>query len=282
MKHILLALTVLILFSCMGRNMPQKDTEFYDVSGKVNHLTIYHYNAVEKDGEIVKGEPNRLGDEDQTLTFNKHGYVTQAYFYREADSLDTKLLRDHDENFRCLGEVGYNANGEQVFEWVWLYNDKGNNTERIHIQEDGSLFVSWYLYYDENNELISRIIYNDPNSGDFDSLLWVLDDKNRQLEEWYYGYWGLEGYSKMEYIGETELISTIYSYDLHEELSNFFTLTYNDHDLLSEVKQFDTDSLEQLILNFEYEYDKRGNWIKKIRFHDGTPINYDIRKIIYY
>ena len=86
----------------------------------------------------------------------------------------------------------------------------------------------------------------------------------------------------MEYVGETELISTIYSYDLYEELSNFITLTYNDHDLLSEVKQFDADSLEQLILNFEYEYDKRGNWIKKIRFHDGTPINYDIRKIIYY
>jgi len=262
--------------------MPQKDIEFYDVSGKVNHLTIYHYNAMEKDGEIVKGEPNRLGDEDQTLTFNKRGYVTQAYFYREADSLDAKLLRDHDENFRCLGESGYNAKGERIFEWIWLYDDNGNNTERINIQKDSSLFTSWYLYYDENNELTSRIIYSAPNSGDFDSLRWVLDDNNRQTEEWYYGYWGLEGYNKMEYIGESELISTISRYDLHKELSDFFKLTYNDHDLLSEVKQFDADSLEQLKINFEYEYDKRENWIKKIRFHDGTPINYDIRRIIYY
>lgn len=282
MKYAILALTILILFSCTEQNLPKKDIEYYEINGKVNHLTIYHYNAIEKDGEIVKGDPNREGEDDQTLTFNKQGYIIQAYFYGEVDSLDSKLLRDHDKNFNCLGEIGYNAKGGLMFEWVWLYDDMGNNTERIEIQEDSSLFTSWYLYYDEGGELIARSIYRNSISGLFDSLRWVLDDKKRQIEEWNYGYYGLNGYNEVEYIGETNMIAKIYRYDYLKDLSDYYELSYNDHDLLSIAKQFDADSLEQQVLSFEYEYDERENWIKKIQFQNGNPVNYDERRIVYY
>jgi len=282
MKHTLLVLSALILFSCSGQNSPKKDLEFYEVNGKVNHLTIRHYKAIEKDGEIIKGMANRDGEDDQTLTFNKRGYVVQVYFYGETDSLDSKLIRNHDKNFHCLGETGYNASGEQVFEWIWIYDDRGNNTERVQVQEDSSLFISWYLYYDENGELISRTIFRSPNSELFDSLRWILDDKNRQIEEWNYGYYGLYGFNKVEYIGATNKIAKIYRYDYLKDLLDYYELSYNNHDLISIAKQFAADSTEQQIFSFEYEYDEQGNWIKKIQFKNGNPVNYDERRIIYY
>ena len=244
MKYTILILSVLILFSCTGQDFPKKDLEFYEVDGKVNHLTIHHYKALEKDGKIVKGEPYLEGEEDQTLTFNKQGYVIEAYFYGEADSLDSKLIRDHDKDFKCLGEVGFNAKNETIFEWIWLYDDKGNNFERIQVQEDSSLFTSWYLYYDESGELIARTVFRSPNSGLFDSLRWVLDNKKRQIEEWNYGYYGLYGYNKVEYIGETSKISKIFRYDYLKDLTDYYELSYNDHDLISVAKQFDADSFE--------------------------------------
>ncbi|GEM_PF-1205936 len=282
MKYTILVLSVLILFSCSGQHFPKKDLEFYEIDGKVNHLTIRHYKAIEKDGEILKGDANRDGEDDQTLTFNKQGYVIQAYFYGEADSLDSKLIRDHDKNFHCLGEKGYNADGERLFEWIWLYDDKGNNIERAKVQQDSSLFTSWFLYYDNNGELIARTVYRNPESGLFDSLRWILDDKNRQIEEWNYGYYGLYGFNKVEYIGESNKISKIYRYDYLKELSDFYEINYNDHDLISTVVQFGSDSTEQQILSFEYDYDKQGNWIQKIHFKNGEPVNIDERRIIYY
>ena len=282
MKYAMLVLSVFILFSCSGQNSPKKDLEFYEIHGKVNHLTIRHYKAIEKDGKIIKGEPYQKGEDDQTLTFNKQGYVIQAYFYGDADSLDSKLIRDHDKKFHCLGESGYNADGKKLFEWIWLYDDKGNNTERVQVQEDSSLFTSWYLYYDENGQLVARTIFRNPESALFDSLRWILDDKNRQIEEWNYGYYGLYGLNKIEYIGETNKIAKIYRYDYLEELSDYFEISYNDHDLISTVAQFDADSTEQQFLSFDYQYDEKGNWIKKIQFKDNVPVSIDERRIIYY
>jgi len=282
MKYAILLLPVLVLFSCTGQNFPKKDLNYYEVEGKVNHLSIYHYLALEKDGEIVKGEPYLEGEGDQTLTFNKQGYAIEVYFYGEADSLDSKLIRDHDKDFKCLGEAGFNAKNEPIFEWIWLYDDKGNNTERIQVQEDSSLFTSWYLYYDESGELIARTVFRSPNSNLFDSLRWTLDDKKRQVEEWNYGYYGLYGYNKVEYIGETDKIAKIYRYDYLEDLTDYFELSYNDHDLLADAKQFNADSLEQQVLNFEYTYDEKGNWITKIQFKEGNPVYLDERRIIYY
>ena len=282
MKHILLVLPVLILFSCLGQNFPKNDLELYEVKGKVNHLTIRHYKAIEKDGKIVKGAVNRDGENDQTLTFNKRGYITQAYFYGKADSLDSKLIRDHDKNYHCLGETGYNAKGDKFVEWIWIYDNRGNNTERIQVQEDSSLFTSWYLYYDENSELIARTIFQSPNSGLFDSLRWILDDKNRQIEEWNYGYYGLYGFNKVEYLDATNMIGKIFRYDYFKDLSDYYELSYNDHDLISVARQFSADSTLQQTLSFEYEYDDRGNWVNKIQFINEEPVNYDERRIIYY
>lgn len=281
MRLITFILTAVLLLSCSTKNMPDKDLEFYELNGRVNHLTIRHYLAVEKDGKIVKGEPDREGEVDQTITFNKDGYVSQAYFYGESDTLDTRLIRNY-ENGLCVGEVRYDDEDNILSEWVWLYDDRDNNVERVRILDDGTAFLAWKLYYDDNDELIARMSKRGPDSGLFDSLSWKLDKYDRQIEESSYGYYGYYGTNKVEYLDKTELPLKVYVYNGYDELSNILEMEYNDKGHLLSAKNFGPDTLLSASVTFEYEYDKKGNWIKRTQYYNGEPLKYEERRIIYY
>ncbi len=282
MKYSIMLLSVLFLFSCGNQNKSEKELSLYELKGKVNHLTIYHYYPVEKDGKVEKGLRDTEGEMDQTITFNKHGYVIQAYFYGEADSLDTKVVRELDKNDHCIKEFRYDANKEMFSEWVWEYDDRGNNIKRSRYLNDGSLFTASFLYYDENNQIISRKDFRNSDNALFDSLVMIYDEKGRQIKEEKYGYYGHYSTTTLEYSGNEEMPESIYLYDNMDELNNIIQMKYNNYDLLEEARQFNADTLLVATVTLEYEYDSRGNWIKKIQFYDGDAISYQERRIIYY
>lgn len=282
MKYFVMLLSILLLFSCSSQNTPEKELSLYELKGKVNHLTIYHYYPVEKDGEIEKGARDTEGEMDQTITFNKRGYITQAYFYGEFDSLDSKFVRELDENDHCVKEYRYDANKEILSEWIWEYDERGNNIKRSRYLGDGSLFTASILYYDDKDQIISRKDFRNPDNALFDSLVMVYDEKGRQIKEEKHGYYGHYSTTTLEYAEKEELPGSIYLYDDMGELNNIIQMEYNNYDLLEEARQLNADSVLVATVRLEYEYDSKGNWIKKVQFYNGDPISYQERRIIYY
>ncbi|MBN2780631.1 MAG: hypothetical protein JXR21_01560 [Candidatus Marinimicrobia bacterium] len=278
----------LMLLSCSSVDK-KTDLESYELKGKVNHVTIRHYDAVEKDGEVVKGDRDleKSNEGDQTVSFDKKGYITGAYFYGETDSSDSKTLRYYNVPGKCAREINYNGNGEVVSDWVWSYDRKGNQTGRSRYKADSSLVQLWFLHYDEDNKLISRAIYWEPGSL-YDSLYWIYNDAGKQIEERSFGYYGLRYISRIEYEGEH--IRNIFRYDENDELIGFYELNYNEDALLSAARIYTVDTGEEAEADtvlqaehrFEYEKDPRGNWIVKIEYRNDEPYIYYERRIIYY
>jgi hypothetical protein len=283
MKYVCALLAFLTILSCSGNNWPEKDSAFYEVNkGKVNHLTIRHYYAKEEDGKVVKGDPNSEGEMDQTVTFDDKGYISQIYFYGETDSLDLKLVRDYNDKHLCIGETRLDANDNVLGTWVWYYDDNNNNIERAKVLEDGALFTSLLLYYDDDNNLIAQKSTPNPESGYFDSTAWVLDDRDRQIEEYSYNYYGKYDSKKVSYDGNGELPVKAWIYNRYDELSYMLEIRYNDKDLVSYIEQIGPDSTTLTTVNFDYTYDDKGNWISKTVFYDDVPRAYEERSIIYY
>ena len=282
MKYFMLIISLFLLFTCSMQQSQEKDTDLYDVKGKVLHLTIRHYYAEkDDDGKIIKGEPNYEGEIDQTITFNENGYITQGYFYGEADSLDSRLERVY-ENGVCIAETRYDAKDNITSEWIWLYDDKNNNTERIQVLEDGTFFPAWKLYYNDDNKLISRMSYRSPGSGLYDSLYWVLDDKGRQTEEYTYGYYGYYGKNLVEYEGKSDQPYKVFIYDSDNQLSNILEMEYNKYDHLNKISNFNADTTLAAWVTWQFDYDEKGNWTTAIMFYNDEPKTYEERRIIYY
>ena len=278
MKYLIFFMTLLVLFSCSSQ---EKDTDLYEVKGKVNHLTTEHYYAeLDDDGNVVKGEHNGDGEMDQTVTFNEDGYITEAYFY-DTDTMTSWLKRDYEDG-RCIAETRFDSKDNILSEWVWLYDENDDNVERIQILEDGSLFSAWKLHYDDKHRLVARKSFRNPNSGLYDSLYWVLDKKGRQIEEHSYGYYGFYGKNLIEYKGSSDQPSKVFVYDSYNDLSNILEMVYNDRDYISMISNFNADTVLAASVSFQFEYDKRGNWIKSIMYYNDEPKTYETRTIVYY
>ena len=282
MKYLRLFLLLFVLISCSFQNQAEKDTDLYDVKGKVLHLTIRHYYAEkDDDGNIVKGEPNYEGEVDQTITFNEDGYITQGYFYGQADTLDSRMERDYEDGL-CIAETRYDSKDNIMSEWVWLYDDNNNNVERIQILEDGALFPAWKLFYNEKNQLIARMSYRNPESAFFDSLYWVLDNKGRQIEEYSYGLYGYYGKNLVEYEGNNDQPSKAYMYDGDDQLTNILEMEYNKNNFISKISNYNADTVLVASVSWQFEYDEKGNWVKAIMFYNDEPETYEERTIVYY
>jgi hypothetical protein len=275
-------LTFLFFFSCGKPLGQEKDTFNYEVKGKVMHLSTFHYEAKESNGEIVRGEPIRNGETDFTISFNKHGYITLAYFYGKNDSLDVKLIRNLDKHNNCLGEVRYNYRDVKLYESLWSYDQDRNNTERATVLIDGSVFTYANLYYNDKGQLIARKDLKQNKSNMFDSLAWEYDKKGRQVVEEKYNNYGHLSTNKFEYLGNSKKANKILFNNQVNKLKGYIDITYNANDLLSKAIQFSADSTVLAQIEINYEYDEKNNWIKKIEYFNGVPNIYQERKIIYF
>ena len=282
MKYFLTMLTVLLFFSCGKPLDHEKDTFNYEVKGKVKHLSTSHYEAKESKGEIDRGEAKRNRETDYTISFNKHGYVTLAYFYGKNDSMDLKLIRNLDKNNNCLGEARYNFKDVKLYESLWSYDEDRNNIERSTVLNDGSVFTYANLYYNDKGQLIARKDLKQNKSNAFDSLAWKYDKKGRQIVEEKYNNYGHLSTNTFEYIKNDKKASKILFYNHKNELKGFIDITYNTYDLLSKAIQFSADSAVLAQVEIHYEYDEKNNWIKKVEYFNGTPNTYQERTIIYF
>ena len=283
MKYFLCPLVILLVLSCAQQRTVQRDIELYDVRGKVRELSLYHYSAVEENGDIVRGEPNaeQVGEQDQTITFNKKGNAVEVYFHGETDSLDHRVVRHFNDRDLCAGETYYDAGGNISDLWVWKYDADGNNTERCRMQADSTFKTYHFLYYDNDHHPVARkSLWFDSNL--FDSLRWELDTRGRRIRETHYGYYGLRGINEISYEGNSDRISAVRRYDEIRELTDIIALTYDEKGNLTELRRLRPDSTLLNTVRYDHELDERGNWVTRIEFMDGAPVNYYEREIIYY
>lgn len=273
---------MLLLFSCSSNYKSKNDLNLYELKGKVNHVSLYHYNAYEKEGEIIRGEKNTEGEEDQTLTFNKNGYITQIYYYGQNDSLDTKLVREFNNKNNCIKEIKYNSDDLVIGEWHMTYDDRDRQIIKSRLINDEKLFNYAFLHYDEKDRLISRKDFLYLDSDIYDSLVWTYDKKHRQVTEERYGLYGKKSLTKLIYKGKSELADSLYIYDRFDDLSSIIWANYNKKGAMIEASQFGPDSVLVANIKIEYEYDKNGSWIKKTQYFNQEVKTIIERKILYY
>ncbi len=130
----IVVLALLTIASCsVSQNKERKKTDLdeMDLKGKVKSVKESEYKAVNKFGEIEKGEVQR----EPVYLFNTEGNITELAEYNSDGSLDKK--------------------------WIYKYDDKGNKVERAWYESDGSLNQKYtYEYeYDKQGNWIKKITY---------------------------------------------------------------------------------------------------------------------------
>ena len=141
MKKIILAtLSVLYLVS-YGQSKKKNDLTEENLKGKVKSIKETTYEAVDKFGQIEKGNVfydrfSLLFNSPFTIIYNEKGNKIEKNYYNSDGSLKSKT--------------------------TYKYDKKGNNIEYNICYSDGSLDKTTYKYkyeYDKNNNWTQQVTY---------------------------------------------------------------------------------------------------------------------------
>lgn len=279
-KLILLTIGISILLgSCTSskEDIKENDWKQYKLSDKVKSLKATTYKAVEKFGEIEKGDiiPSF---ENKQLVFNLEGKITEENLY---DS-DGGLLHKDEYKYDMKGIIieinRYDSDGS-LFEKTLSKNDeKGNLVESNIYDSDGNLSSKIVFKCDKEGKINEYNIYD--SDGNLEQKYLIKYDKEgNQVELNLYDSDGSHS-TKNKYDEKGNQVEMIvYRSDGSFSYNNLYK--YDKKGNLTE--NISVDKLDQKWeYKYEYEFDNKGNWIKKIEFLNNMPRVIIEREIEYF
>ena len=188
-KIILVILSVLCLVSC-NQSEKKNDLTEENLKGKVKSITENTYEAVDKFGQIEKGDV--LVDSSAVYTddghfkiYNEKGNKIEENYYNSNGSLIYKNTYKYDKKGNIIEEKSYYPDGSLIYKNTYKYDEKGNKIEDNSYDSDGRLHSKYTYKYDEKGNKIEENWYN--SDGRLHSkYTYKYDEKGNNIEEnWY-------------------------------------------------------------------------------------------------
>ena len=179
-KIILVILSVLCLVSC-NQSEKKNDLTEENLKGKVKSITENTYEAVDKLGQIEKGDvlvdsSAVYTDDGRFKIYNEKGNKIEENYYNSNGRLIYKNTYKYDEKGNKIEENYYNSNGRLYSKTTYKYDEKGNKIEDYHYDEDGKFNYKYTYKYDEKGNIIEENHYD--SNGRLDSKYTYEYDKN--------------------------------------------------------------------------------------------------------
>ena len=152
------------------------------LKGKVKSIKETTYQAVEKFGQIEKGDV--LVDSSAVYTddghfkiYNEKGNKIEENYYNSNGRLYSKTTYKYDEKGNMIEDNFYDSDdGSLIYKNTYKYDEKGNKIEEYHYDEDGKFNYKYTYKYDEKGNNIEKNNYD--SNGRLDSKYTYEYDKN--------------------------------------------------------------------------------------------------------
>jgi hypothetical protein len=268
----------------------------YNLQGKVKSTTEFNYKSYipEKDVHVM-AEHYKFDSAGHcidraiilsaggTNSHYSYGYDKNGNRIEDKDFTESghyrRTVNKYDIQGNQIGVISYDTLGQITETDEYTYDKHGNYI--VHKHTGRSYKETNTFVYDGSNRLIS--VKNVTTDGDYKNA--EIKYFRDTVEETWKGSWG-NGHvqtvlNKKKQIVMYKSVGTETGYGQ----SFVYTYTYDSAGNQTEIKQTESDVIQQFPYSerFEYEYDKKGNWIKRTTTTlDGKPMESIERKIDYY
>ncbi len=281
----LLLLPIALLMSCLTPKIkiPETDRVKANLKGQVRFVATKTFAAVNKNGQLVPGEPKDPWGDADSLIYNEQGMLSEIYYFDlngqmkgkgkfEFDSIGRKKSyyrwREKDD-FNGAGDLMksflYNTKGQlekenwQYDNFTYTYDKMGNEAIRVDRDPFGQLLLIDSTFSDAKGMDTFSVHYNYAVNGGHDTIV----DRYRRT------------YDTAGHMIREE--------SFRGNTAGLLTYTYDSHGNILEWSQRDYENgMVYFQRLFKYEYDSHSNWIKKTEFQQDKPGWITIRQIGYY
>ena len=294
----------------LHRKVKDLKTAVYTVTGSSDAMTK---GKKQSDRHVVFSKKgNRVIITDHLFTDNKIRYTEILKYDENGECIETisydakgisfgKNVYRY-ENDNCVESLSYNSDGNLSRRFISTYDERGNWVEEGDYNGDGSLNERCIYFYDENDFhigtnrhdsldcLFEKGIYKldergnciEANFYDGDGNFshkgtYKYDDNNRCIEDNHYGADGELGYT------------LVYGYDdkgrkiKDSRYDGLITLfKYDDKGNRVEARNYGPSGTPGKETVYRYKFDRKGNWVVKTTYENGTPVELEERTIKYF
>lgn len=270
---------MILLSSCT--NKQTYDYEYYGLNCPVKSVKVITYEAESKFGEIVKGDLewhghylaifSDVGNLESISNYDDDGELISVDKYKYDEDNKVTVISSYDNNGDLIDQIMYTYNEDLIesFTQKSYWNDKEEIREYKHKWHGEQLVETMII---ENGELSTIIKYT---SNSKNNSKWITYDKNgKEISR---GDEAYNEYGQMVSRNEGELHIIVEWND--KKLPTFLKNAHLSNNTI--ISWYRTG--EENTYYVEYEYDKKGNWIKQVVYEGEikTPLTISERVIQY-
>jgi hypothetical protein len=237
-KVALIIILALSLNSC-STGEAINDWEKWGLKGKVESITRSTYKAVDRFGNIEKE-----GKYFPTIRrkYDESGYIIEV-IVEEFDNVTpaTESKFKYDENRNVIESNVYNSDGSLDGMTAYKYDDSGNEIESSTYNSGGYLESKTNSKYDDSGNEIESSTYNSGGRLQFKNT-YKYDGRGNNIET--------------------------NDYQADGSLEYKDTRKFDENGNVIESNVYNSDGSLDGKSTFSYDFDNKGNWIKKIQFRN--------------
>lgn len=195
--------------------------------------------------------------------------------YKGVNNLESKVLYKYDNKNNNIEESSYNSDGSLKSKKSFIYDDNGNQIQVNSLNSFGNIGIESTSKYNEKGKTIEYCYCREDGSCSVKTF--YMYDKNAfKIEE------TVVIYGRKDPTAYSDMLNRItYKYDemgsLTEESSYYSHVNY----IFGEKRDPPPEKLNST-KSYSYEYDKIGNWIKKVEKADIKQPTVKEREIEYF
>ena len=274
--------SILLLISLTGCATKKKtDLQNLALQGNVKQMIELQYLAVEKFGKVEKGDPYRTEGWDVVMNFNERGYyskITYVDSYGKDVGYTDYLYSDQNV---LIAEQNYDSEGGFSDKNVYSYDEKKRVSQILMINSSDGLNGSSLVDYDDKDHSVTESTYNSRGKL-LRKEVQIVDKNGLPVETKIYNEENnLVNYRKETFDkngSRTEL--TVLSPEEEVLMKVFFKYDKKENLVLQEG--VDETGQAFLPMRYEYEFDKQGNWTKRVEYVGDKPTFVLERQFEYY
>ncbi|AEH02552.1 hypothetical protein [Lacinutrix sp. 5H-3-7-4] len=183
-----------------------------------------------------------------------------------------------DESGKQLKKTTCDSEGNLKQYYIYTLDDNGNEIELKNYNSKNKLFYLQKNKYDINGNVISKI-GGIPESNKVSTTVLEYNSNNEMTQKIIYESYGSN--TTQTYIYDSngnEVISELFK--SNGDYTKFIS-TYDERNNILTQYLYDKDEIQMQWYNWEYKYDKQGNWITKKEYSNGELSLVWERKIEY-
>jgi hypothetical protein len=246
--------------------VPSLKTDYvYDEKGK-NNLSITRRNG--------NNTPF-----DKVVMKYKNNKIIEKITYNEQQNPSNRIIYSYDGKGNLTGENYYGATDVILHKTEYKYNDKNQKMLEIHYTKDGNKEYETHYTY-SGDKIASAETYNAKGELSYIEKS-TFDNKGNITSQ--YTFDKFDGlHVRQEYKYDNKGNNTEWIAFEGETITNKASYGYDKYGNLTKVLTIGKGGKVIEDKAYNYEYNKKGNWIKKVFISNGRPAIITERTISYF